>query len=74
MFLEILLNSQENTQCQSIKKETLAQVFSREFYEIFKNAFFYRTPPMAGSYLTWSTLWFSSNINNYVLFPVYFFF
>ena len=29
------------------KKETLAQVFSCEFYEISKNAFFYRTPPVA---------------------------
>ena len=36
MFLEILRNLQENF----IKKETLAQVFSCEFYEIFKNTFF----------------------------------
>ena len=37
--------------CQSllIKKETLAQEFSCEFREIFKNTFFYRTPPMAAS-------------------------
>ena len=27
-----------------IKKETLAQVFSCEFCEIFKNTYFYRTP------------------------------
>ena len=32
-----------------IKKETLAQVFSREFCEIFKNTYFYRTPPVAAS-------------------------
>ena len=32
-----------------IKKETLAHVFSCEFCEIFKNAFLYRTPPMAAS-------------------------
>ena len=32
-----------------IKKETLAQVFSREFCEIFKNTFFYRIPPVAAS-------------------------
>ena len=32
-----------------IKKETLAQVFSYEFCEIFMNNFFYRTPPVAGS-------------------------
>ena len=38
--------------CQSFfffKKETLAQVFSSEFCEIFKNTFFYRTPPVAAS-------------------------
>ena len=32
-----------------IKKEALAQVFSCEFYEISKNTFFYRTPPVAAS-------------------------
>ena len=32
-----------------IKKETLAQVFSREFCEIYKNTFFYSTPPVAAS-------------------------
>ena len=32
-----------------IKKETLAQVFSCEFCEIFKNAFFHRTPLVAVS-------------------------
>ena len=35
--------------CNFIKKETLAQVFSSEFYEIFKNSFFHRTPPVAVS-------------------------
>ena len=30
--------------CNFIKKETLAQVFSCQFCEIFKNTFFYRTP------------------------------
>ena len=33
--------------CNFIKKESLAQVFSCEFCEIFKNTYFYRTPPMA---------------------------
>ena len=33
--------------CNFIKKETLAQVFSCEFCEISKNAFSYRTPPVA---------------------------
>ena len=32
-----------------IKKETLTQVFSCEFFEIFKNTFFYRTPSVAAS-------------------------
>ena len=32
-----------------IKKETMAQVFSCEFYEISKNAFFNRTPLVAAS-------------------------
>ena len=35
--------------CNSIKKETLAEVFSREFCEIYKNTFSYRTPPVAAS-------------------------
>ena len=39
VFLEILKNSQKNT-CKFIKKETLTQVFSYEFYEISKNTFF----------------------------------
>ena len=34
-----------------LKKETLAQVFSCEFYEISKNTFSYRTPPEAASVL-----------------------
>ena len=31
--------------CNLIKNETLAQVFFREFGEIYKNTFFYRSPP-----------------------------
>ena len=34
-----------------IKKETLVQVFSCEFCEIFKNTYFYRRPPVAASYM-----------------------
>ena len=61
VLLEILQNSQENTcarvsfliklQASSnfIKKETLENVFSCEFYEISKNTFPYRTPPVAAS-------------------------
>ena len=37
--------------CNFIKKETLAQVFSCEFFEISKNTFFYRTPLVATSRL-----------------------
>ena len=44
VFRKIWQNSQENT-C----KETLAQVFSFEFCEIFKNTFFYRTSLVAAS-------------------------
>ena len=32
-----------------IKKEALAQVFSCEFWEIPKNTFYHRTPPVAAS-------------------------
>ena len=45
--MKISQNSQENTcakTCNFNKKETLAQVFSCEFCEIFKNIFFHRTP------------------------------
>ena len=55
VVLKILRNSQENTSARVtffiklpasglMKKETLAEVFSREFCEIIKNTFFYRTP------------------------------
>ena len=62
VFLEISQNSQENTcarvffliklrasPCSFIKKETLAQVLSCEFFEISKNTFCHRTPPVAAS-------------------------
>ena len=60
MFLEILQNSQENTCAESlfdkvlffIKKEILAQLLSCEFFEISKNPFSYRTPPVAASVKT----------------------
>ena len=35
--------------CNFIKKETLAQVFPCEFFEISKNIFFHRTTPVAAS-------------------------
>ena len=51
MFLEISPNSQENTYARVsfIKKEPPAQVFSCEFWDIFKNTFWYRTPPVVAS-------------------------
>ena len=62
MFLEISQNSQENTcvrlsflitlqawPATLLKKETLAQVFSREICEISKNTFSYRTTRVAAS-------------------------
>ena len=36
-------------QCNLIKKETVAQMFSCEFCEISKNTFSYKTPPVAAS-------------------------
>ena len=47
MFLNFSQNSRENTCARAsflIKLQTLAQVFSREFCEIFKNTYFYGTP------------------------------
>ena len=56
MFLEILQNSPENTRdsflikLQALLKiESLAQVFSCEFWEISKNIFSYRTASVAAS-------------------------
>ena len=46
VFLEISQNSLENKPkaCHFSKKETLAQMFSCEFCEIFKNTLLHRTP------------------------------
>ena len=52
VFLEISENSQENIfviVSFLIKKETLAQVFSCEFFEISKNTFSFRIPPVTAS-------------------------
>ena len=40
VVLQISENSQEKTLIESLKEETLAQVFSCEFWEICKNTFF----------------------------------
>ena len=45
----LFLNKVAGAACNFIIKETLAQAFSCEFCEIFKNTFFYRTPPVAAS-------------------------
>ena len=58
VFLKISQNSQENTcasSCSITKKETLTQVFSCEFCEIFKSTYFYETPPVAASTPTFKT-------------------
>ena len=56
VFLKISQNFQEKPVPETlfnkkyfIKKESLAQVFSCKFYEIAKNTFFYRTPPVTAS-------------------------
>ena len=52
VFLKFLQNSQENTCARVsffIKKEALVQVFSYEFFKIFKNTLFHRTPLVAAS-------------------------
>ena len=52
VFLGISQSSLENT-CARVsflmENETVAQVFSCEFCEISKNAFFYKTPTVAAS-------------------------
>ena len=54
MLLKNSKYPQENTcakTCNFIKKAAMAQVFSCECCEIFKNTFLYRTPPVATSIL-----------------------
>ena len=46
---EFLLMKLQDSVCNFIKKETLAQVFSCEICEISKNTCFYRTPPVAAT-------------------------
>ena len=40
--------------CNSIKKETLAQMFFCEFCEILKDTFFHRKPPVAATEIYFS--------------------
>ena len=44
-FYKIHMKTPVPKACNFIKKQTLAQVFSREFCEISKNNFCYKTPP-----------------------------
>ena len=48
-FLKISQNSLENIRVSFFEAYTMAEVFSCEFYEIFKNDFFYRTSLVAAS-------------------------
>ena len=48
-MLESLFWSLRPEVCDFIKKQTETQVISREFYEIFKNIFFHRKPPVVAS-------------------------
>ena len=49
LCLSLFFNKVTGLRSATLLKKTLAQVFSREFCEIFKNTFFYRTPPVAAS-------------------------
>ena len=49
LWQSLFFNKVAGEVCDYIKKETLAQVFSCEYFQIFKNAFFYETPPVAPS-------------------------
>ena len=79
VFLEILQNSQENTcaivsfliklqieACNFIKKETLAQVFSSEFYEISKNTLSNRIPPVV-AFVNDNVLPYSNDVDQDIL-------
>ena len=50
LFLNKVAGQRPATEaCNFVNKETLAQVFSCEFYKISKNTFSYRKPPVAAS-------------------------
>ena len=44
--------------CNFIEKETLAQLLSCKFWEIFRNTFYYRTPLVAASLVCSFTIYF----------------
>ena len=91
VFLKMSQNSQENT-CVRVssliklqpktwnvtKKETLAQVFSFEFCEIFWNTYFYRTPLVTASVClandknkSFSYRYWASSLRSSLIFPFY---
>ena len=49
LCLSLFFNRVAGLRSATIKKETLAQVFSCEFCEISKNTFFHKTPLVAAS-------------------------
>ena len=59
----LLFNKVSGLACDFIKKETLAQVFSCEFWEISKNTFFQRTHMVAASAIN-----LSSSLTNFSFF------
>ena len=80
VFLKNFQNSQENICARVsfllklkaeafkfIKKETLAQVFSCKFCEIFNNRFFYRTPRVAALYTSFSPILSSPVCSQFLL-------
>ena len=44
LYQRLFFNKVAGLTCKFIKKESLAQVFSSEFCEIYKNNFYHRTP------------------------------
>ena len=73
VFLEISQNSQESNcawvafliKLQASDIETLAQVFSREFCEIYKNTFSTEHLQVTASYTTRLTDFYSNSRNNH---------
>ena len=49
LFQSLFLIKLHASACNFIKKETLTQVFCSGFYEISKNTFSYKTPPVTTS-------------------------
>ena len=62
----LFFNKVAGAACSFIKKETLAQAFSCKFCEIFKNTFFYRTPPAASGYYFTVDRTTKTELNGYV--------